>query len=243
MTLNLDVWLRVPSPSVELLKEPMSDVANLYAFQWIWEGHSQLAEDSYVNTWHFRKASGIVTDFDNVKDMLVEFYTGNSGATRTDLTNWMTVRSLTGKWTIKAYHLTDPKPRSPVYEATGAVNLNTDEALPTEVALVMSFQAEPVSGENQKRKRNRIYLGPFGQQILGSTLTVDGTVVESILFAGKALYEASEASANWHWNVYSPTDDEAYEVYNGWCDNGYDTQRRRGTRSTARGYFDNTQPT
>jgi len=221
----------------------MSDVANLYAFQWIWEGHSQLAEDSFVNTWHFRKASGIVTDFDNVKDMLVEFYSGDSGGERTDLTNWLTTRSVTGKFTIKAYHLTDAKPRSPVYEYTSNVAVGTDECLPTEVALVMSFQAEPVSGENQKRKRNRIYLGPFASNILGSSQTVDGAVVESVLFAGKALYQASEASANWHWNVYSPSDDEAYEVYNGWVDNGYDTQRRRGTRATARGYFDDSQPT
>ena len=221
----------------------MSDVANLYAFQWIWQGESQLAEDNFVNTWHFRKASGIVTDYDNVSDMLFDFWTFAQDGAGESLAGFLTSRSLTGNFTVKAYHLTDPKPRSPVYEYQGIMPISSFEALPCEVALCMSFQAELESGENQKRKRNRVYLGPFNVNAVGGARNVEPQLVEAALFAGKALYEASEASANWHWVVYSPSDDEAYEVYNGWVDNAYDTQRRRGTRATARGYFDNTQPT
>lgn len=221
----------------------MSDVANLYAFQWIWEGDSQLAEDNYVNTWHFRKASGIVTDYDNVKDMLYDFWFTTAEGTNQPMVDFLTGRSITGKYTVKAYHLTDPKPRTPAYEFIdyGAVE-DTNLALPGEVAAVLSFQAEPVSGENQKRKRNRVYLGPLSSEALGGARNLNPQLVETMLFAGKALANASQQSANWHWNVYSPTDDEAYEFYSGWVDNAYDTQRRRGTRATARGTYSEDLP-
>jgi hypothetical protein len=221
----------------------MSDVANLYSFQWIWQGESQLAEDNFVNTWHFRKASGIVTDYDNVKDMLVDFYSAVPAGTGLAIKDFMCQSNLSGNFTVKAYHLTDPLPRTPAYEFSDSIELPTEIAMPTEVAAVMSFQAEPASGENQKRKRNRVYIGPFATGICGEYGHITPDLVETMLFAGKALFNASEGSANWHWNVYSPTDDEAYEVYNGWVDNAYDTQRRRGTRATARGYYDADLPT
>lgn len=221
----------------------MSDVANLYAFQWIWQGESQLAEDNFVNTWHFRKTSGIVTDFDNVKDMLVDFYSVAPEGVQTSITTYMCQGNLSGNFTVKAYHLTDPIPRTPAYEFSGTVNLPSEVSMPTEVAAVLSFQAEPESGENQKRRRNRVYVGPFSSDCLGPDGTISPNLVETMLFAGKALFNASQESVTWHWNVYSPTDDIAYEIYNGWVDNGYDTQRRRGTRATARGYFTEALPT
>lgn len=221
----------------------MSDVANLYAFQWIWQGESQLAEDNFVNTWHFRKTSGIVTDFDNVKDMLLDFYDTQPDGAGNKITDFMCQSNLSGNYTVKAYHLTDPLPRTPAYEYQDTIELPSAIGMPTEVAAVLSFQAEPASGENQKRKRNRVYIGPFQTNCCGPYGRIEPELVETMLFAGKALINASDDSVTWHWNVYSPTDDEAYEIYNGWVDNGFDTQRRRGVRATARGYYSEDLPT
>jgi hypothetical protein len=48
---------------------------------------------------------------------------------------------------------------------------------------------------------------------------------------------AAIASASWDWVVYSPTDDAYHEVANGWVDNAWDTQRRRGYKPTSRTTF------
>lgn len=45
-----------------------------YAFMNIFQGESGMPEDRFVNTWHFFGSTGTVTDFDNVRDMLKDFY-------------------------------------------------------------------------------------------------------------------------------------------------------------------------
>lgn len=221
----------------------MSDVDGLYAFQWIWESVTGLPEDSYVNTWHFQMDAFLASDFDNVRDLLFDFYTDTPGDQPQPLTYFMTNHSLSGNYVLKAYLLTDPKPRAVAYETSGAVTFNTNAALPTEVASVFSFQAEQESGENQKRRRNRIYLGPLGVSSSDDYSRMDDTMVASMLFAGRNLTEAAAAAVTWSWVVYSPTDDATYPVNNGWVDNAFDTQRRRGLQSTARGTFGDGYPT
>lgn len=221
----------------------MSDQTGLHAFQWIWEGESQLAEDAYVNTWHFWKSDLPIEDFDNVRDMLVNFWSVEAPGAGNTLTDFLCNESLTGKFTIKAYDLTEPKPRAPKYEFSDTFGLGSSVALPTEVSLVMSFQAVKESGENQKRRRNRVYLGPLAYNALGNGRNVADGLVETVLFAGKQLLNESEESATWFWMVYSPTDDAMYTVEDGWVDNAYDTQRRRGTAATARGIYNLDEPT
>ena len=215
----------------------MSDVQGLYVFQWIWEASSQLPQDAYVNSWHFRSTPFIAQDFDNVRDLLVDFYDVASGNQPHALTYFTSNNTLSGNYTIKAYWLEDPKPRAVAYETYGAVNVNTQGTLPTENAAVFSFQAAQESGESQKRRRNRIYFGPLGANAVDNYSHLDNDLVASMLFAGRQLKEASDQAATWSWVMYSPSDDAAYPVDNGWVDNAVDTQRRRGLPSTQRGTF------
>jgi hypothetical protein len=215
---------------------------DLFTAQWIWEGESQLAEDAYVNTWHFENKATLSGNFDNMTDMLRDFYSEVPPGTTTSISNYMSTEAITGKWTIKVYDMSDPKPRYPVYTDTGQIGMSGGSTLPTECAAVMSFQGIRIAGQVQARRRNRVYLGPFS--ITGNSEgKVSPGLVETILFAGKELLNAAQASQSWEWVVYSPTANAIVELDNGWVDNGWDTQRRRGIRSTARGTFGTEYPT
>lgn len=216
--------------------------ANLFQVQWIWEGASQLAEDAYVNTFHFKNEAAVIGDYENIVDMLKDFYLVTPPGTTVSIVEWMTNESISGNWTVKIYDLADPKPRYPVFTDTGITGMSGASALPSEVASVMSFQGVRIAGEVQARRRNRIYLGPFGIAANTNGMCAPG-LVETILFAGKEFLAASKASNSWTWSIYSPTDNDIVEIDNGWCDNGWDTQRRRGVRSTGRGTFGDGFPT
>jgi hypothetical protein len=148
-----------------------------------------------------------------------------------------TLAGSTNALQYKHYDLADPEPRAPVL--TGQASLSpSGSPLPPEVALVMSFQAEQSSGVPQARRRNRIYL-PFLNTGSGHT---DGrpasAAVTDVTNAGAALLAASgPTSSDWQWIVYSPTDSTFDLVDNGWVDNEWDTQRRRGRVRTSRTTF------
>lgn len=89
----------------------------------------------------------------------------------------------------------------------------------------------------QARRRGRIYLGPFGQTVLGTTaVTSDrplAAAVTAIANAATALATAT-AGAVVPWVIYSPTNGSGAVVTDGWVDNAFDTQRRRGVAATSR---------
>lgn len=216
--------------------------ANLFQLQWIWEGASQLAEDQYVNNFHFKNEAAVIGDFENMRDLVRDFYTEVPPGTNTSIASWMTNESITGKWTVKVYDMADPKPRYPVYTDTATIGLSGGSTLPTECATVMSFQGVRIAGEKQARRRNRIYLGPFSITANSNGMCAPG-LVETVLFAGKEFLAASAASNSWTWSIYSPSNNDIVGIDNGWVDNGWDTQRRRGVRSTGRGTFGDGFPT
>ncbi|MEI6478649.1 MAG: hypothetical protein WCO52_06830, partial [bacterium] len=185
----------------------MSDLSNFYVFQWAFHGVSGLAEDRYVNTTHWQDSSFGLEDFDNVKDMLVDFYTRVPPNGTNRITDFMSTGAINGDVTLTAYRLSDSKPRQPVYQKELQVSgLSNDDTLPTEVALVMSFQATKESGENQKRRRNRIYLGPLDAQANNDGRPAD-LLVDTILHSARALMNDATDSVSWTWKIYSPSDD------------------------------------
>lgn len=205
----------------------------VYAFQHILKGPSGLATDRYVNTWHFWRESGPVTDFDNVRDMLKDFYTKVPPAGQPICTQMSNLLSTTAD--LVAYNLDDAKPRQPVYTSSyGPITWGSGNAMPYEVALCASFQGAPQSGEAQARKRNRVYIGPFRS----STSDVDGhpndTCVEAVFEALKGLRVASGNSVNWTWSAYSALEHTSWPVQKVWVDDAWDTQRRRGMAPTKR---------
>lgn len=203
----------------------------VFKFNVIFNHDNGLAEDRVVNGWHFWRDQQVVSDFDNVRDMLKDFYTKpvNAGA-------WVTNSypgHLASECQVVAYDLSQDKPRAPVYESTFPSGVGAGSTLPTEVALCFSFEADKESGELQSRRRNRVYLGPFTNAVLNSG-AVSGSFITTIINAGKDLKAASQASATWKWRVYSPTDDQSHDIAKIWVDNAWDTQRRRGLKATSR---------
>jgi len=214
----------------------MSEVAGLHVFQWAWQGVSGLAEDQFVNSFHFIKSGLLGPDYENVEEMLYNFYTGEDFSETPSIANFMTTSNINGDYTLKVYDLEQEKPRTPVYVSSGAISPGGADSLPTECAAVLSFQRTVESGENQKRRRNRVYLGPWAVTANDDGM-LKGELVERLLFQARELLNSSINSVTWKWNVYSPTDDDAGVVWTGWVDNAWDTQRRRGIRKTARGTF------
>lgn len=149
----------------------------------------------------------------------------------------MSSRLATSGATVEYYRLSDPAPRRAVHTDPLPITNWGPDTLPTECAIVLSFQAEPISGLPQARRRGRIYLGPLSKSTVDTDGMVTDAAVAAFANAGRLLLDASDAAADWTWAVYSPTDGTGANVANGWVDDSFDTQRRRGRKATSRSLF------
>lgn len=199
-----------------------------YTTQFTVETVDNNAANFATNTWHCEAAD--TTGLVNFNIAVANFYAAvdeNFGVL-TKTTNGL-------RW--KSYNKADLKPRAPV--VTGVANLtpSTGLGLPTEVALCVSFQSLPTSGIRQSRRRGRIYL-PFLLASLNGTDSRPTTAfVNVVVAAADALVTTSKAATDYFWGVHSPTTGATTEVDNGWVDNEWDTQRRRGRPRTTRTIF------
>lgn len=201
-------------------------------------------EDAITNTWHFdgddvnetdaayhsAVMSGLTTFYNSID----QFLSGMASPTAT----------------VKIYDMRDATPRVPEFTGTIALTLGTGLWMPAEVAICLSFQAAAASGVNQARRRGRIYLGPIDHdatytQNLGDVRPTS-TCRDAIAAAADTLHNgiALPVTGQVKWAVYSPTtdvtdtiDNAFNDVDNGWVDNAYDTQRRRGVAPTLRSLF------
>lgn len=206
----------------------------LYKFTVSIEAASELPEDVIVNTWHFE---GSGSDFANVGDMLDDFYSVTPTGAAFSVSSCFPDDSVSGNFTIRAYNMDEPEPRPPVYESSRVFpSLSSGDALPTEVALVMSYHAQLVAGVPAARLRGRVYLGPFSESVNTAGMPSTG-LMPVIAAAGRDLIQASNASVSWDWVQHSPTTGNSSLVVGGWCDNAWDTQRRRGRATTSRTTF------
>jgi hypothetical protein len=192
---------------------------------------SSLPRDACVNTWYCQGVSDPSTcvAFGNA---LGTFYDSISGVLARD------IGPATSR--IKFYDMGQAKPRAPIHEmalAMGAAPVNTP--LPHELACCLSFQGERVSGVPQARRRGRVYLGPLGSNTLTSNGTLSTTETDVIRDAAEVLLTASTEAASWSWVVFSErSDPDAIAfVTNGWVDDAFDVQRRRGVDPTTRQTF------
>lgn len=200
----------------------------MYRIQFILHTTDGQPNNFVTNTFH---ALGV--DDDDAIDAGVAIRQGYSS-----IVSYLSPLILQSGHEVKIYNLEDPEPRAPVFEGTWNLTSSpTGSALPTEVALCLSFQATKVSGAPQSRRRNRVYIGPFDTTACGN----DGRPVSALVTAladwGEAIQAAAEL-ATWDWAIYStynPT--TGIIVANGWVDNEFDTQRRRGRESTSRLIF------
>lgn len=185
---------------------------------------SNLASDNVVNAWSFNTSTAKnLVEAGQIQTALDNFYSALS-AYRSS--------KLTGQMIIRMYDRADASPRVPWFVVQVAIGTDVS-TLPLEVALVLSFKAANVSGQPAARRRGRVYIGPLSA---GASST-DGVPVTGLVTAlglqAQNLRVASD-SASWSWVVWSQADQAAREVFEGWIDNDFDTQRRRGRVATAR---------
>lgn len=199
-----------------------------------------LPEDDAINVWHFADAVlDRSTHQARIQSALETFYSNSSGI------GDKLASTLSGDVTFDYYDLSEATPRVPFANDTFNFTPGTD-ALPAEVSLCVSFQGTQVSGQPQARRRGRLYIGPLA---VGTNLTVTGadvrpstTLINDLVASADAVLETEPQV---YWAVYSPTTDaqggtladSMTIVTNGWVDNAFDTQRRRGAAATSRSTF------
>lgn len=207
----------------------------IYRFQLTMPMDTALPADAITNTWYFSNpAAPVITDYDNVRDMLKDFYTHAPSAGGSALTTYLS-DSLASPVSVKAYNLSDSAPRAPRYTSTFTWAPAGASQIPAENAIVLSYQAAQTSGVPQSRRRGRVYLGTWATSALNvGNGRVNATVQLQIARAAHDLRAAALASATWEWVQWSPTTQEATTVDNGWVDDAWDTQRRRGVKATNR---------
>lgn len=115
-----------------------------------------------------------------------------------------------------------------------------------ECAITLSMKADMtglteyyLNKRPRAHRRGRLYLGPLNTLPLSVDATTGRTLVSSsarttIVDAATAL---RDAMSPYTWCIWSREDRAFYPVVNGWVDNAFDTQRRRGPKATARTSF------
>lgn len=218
---------------------------------------SGLAEDAFVNVWHFDSDNNFATDAPEVATRLIAFYQA--------IDNSVLSSHVAGPIGIDVYNLADPPPRIPGHTATGTLVPAAGVPLPEEVCCCVSFQGASASGVNMKRRRGRVYIGPLTANTLTSGVAsgvhISSTYTTILANAAADLAHGSGAGAG-RLAVFSvrnaaDVDGVPYgattpvvepdvgwsdaalaagfeDVTSGWVDNALDTQRRRGVGATLR---------
>jgi len=200
--------------------------------QFALQGDSGLPEDVFINTFHFAAADVTAVAEDAAADLL-KFYNDDGGEAH-KVSDYLG-SALNGDWSAKVYDMGDPEPRVPVYTTDGSGIDVSSSALPSECSVCLSFEALPASGEPQARRRGRVFIGPLSEDAsTGVTVARPAQAFIDTLCEAAGRLISDWALHDMTWSVYSRVDDALVSVAQGWVDNAFDTQRRRGERATAR---------
>ena len=181
-----------------------------------------------VNTWSIDALE--VAILEDAETAIVDFYNTIPGI----FPNTIQQNGNLAKWYLR----TDVKPNYPVREATWNFSVAPNgNPLPSEASICLSFQGQRNTGQPQARKRGRVYLGPLDTSTLANDGRPDSTFTAAIAAAAGNLLADSQAAANWKWQVFSSVNGTGVDVVDGWVDNSFDTQRRRGLAWTQRATF------
>lgn len=218
-------------------------------FDTILQSVTGIPADNVVNSWHFFTAAGVLgpNDYDNVRDMLKDFFTKSytkSGVSKLSLAAYIPTSTITSTALVRAYILGTTPGAPPDYTSSFTAPAGSaSSALPAEVALCLSYQAALEDNVNQARRRNRKYIGPFASNALGTNGRPSPGLIDTMTLAAREMLQAAQASVTWEWVGYSKTNAGSWEIDNGWVDNAWDTQRRRGPVGSSRQpWADNAPP-
>ena len=197
-------------------------------------GPSTLPEDRVINTFHFLSGGAYANDVTSALAKVATFYTGlGSGQTNH-------ISSYLSPWVqrdaeLRAYDLSTAPPRVPTVNSLTLSAALAAGGVVEECALCLSYHgAPPIS----PRRRGRIYIGPLclnSDTIVAATSTNPSrpaaTIVADLVTAAATL--ATDTGVNWVIRSKLPSEN-LVAITAGYVDNAFDTQRRRGPKTTAR---------
>jgi len=136
----------------------------------------------------------------------------------------------------KYYDLPGTPPNYPFdIDTWNLASAPTGTSLPEEVAICCSFQGPKIPGFPQNRRRGRVYIGPLDIAFLNTDGRPIAARITNLATAMATLGSNLNAlSPTVELAVWSPTDGAAVVCTDGWIDNAWDTQRRRGRDATTR---------
>jgi len=217
--------------------------------------------DVTVNTFYFKETTDLGTDaqtYTDIIDALADFY---------HAFDQLLSPALDGSLRIKLFNHLDPPPRSPVAEGLESLTLVEATGLPNEVSVALSYRAALESGQNRRRNRGRVYIGPLGTSwstggtgdrrplqanrqtvidaydvhLAGPSMTTPGADAQIYVFSRSDALGLAVGAAG-------PSDEPDYTeaqliagyhlIDNVWMDDAFDTQRRRGVAPTSRVQID-----
>lgn len=174
---------------------------------------------------------GTFADFTGLTGVIKDFYDDITAA-------YLSSELAQNGHEIKYYDLPGTPPNYPIEEDTFNLAANpSGSPLPQECAIVLSFQGVRTPGFPQSRRRGRIYLGTWGASAntsgrpTAALVTIIATAATTFKTAVAALADPID------WAIWSVADQAPVAVDNGWIDNVWDTQRRRGLLETSRTTF------
>ncbi len=224
------------------------------------ERDSGLPEDRVVNVFHFRGLGDFVNPamVGPTFDKLVAFYAATPAGSASPLGNRLATTLTNTGHSMRAYDMAQPKPRTPIGERFFSI-APAAAGYPGEIALVLSFRGQLLSGTDPSRRRGRVYIGPWAadtSELVGGEVKPLPANVALVANAGAALLAANvdpeppppatvvPAGSVWVVHGLAPEvpkpnrDPNArkvlVDVVHLWVDNAWDVQRRRGARANSR---------
>lgn len=80
-------------------------------------------------------------------------------------------------------------------------------------------------------------MGPLDASVLDTNGRPSSGLITNLVANGQELLNESDAAAGWTWMVHSSVTGDNFAVVDGWVDDEFDTQRRRGRLPTLRTTF------
>jgi hypothetical protein len=226
----------------------MTDIRVMF----IGHGPSGLPADDIVNTFHFTgggpdaslnvlEALNAVEDFYLGFAATPELFPGGAGSAPVQtfpLGAWLSPW-IQRSCELRGYNLADLKPRVPLVKPITLPAAVSTEGLVEEVALCLSYRGQPPV---TPRRRGRLYLGPLGTGTATWALNTTASQPAAAFVADicRAALRLSRTPAPApEWSILSSRPAINFvKIVNGYVDNAFDVQTRRGPDATSRVEFD-----
>ena len=188
-----------------------------------------IAENFITNSWCLNVAAG-TPDYTGIAAAFDAFYS--------NLDVYFSPAVAQTGHEIRFYALPGTPPNYPITNRFFDLSLQpSGTALPREVALVLSFQALKSAGVNQRRRKGRVYIGPLDSSGSGGERPTSA-LRSDLANAAVGLQTAFTAlTLDTTWSIWSEANQTASPVRDGWVDDAWDTQRRRGLDASTRTTF------